>query len=116
MTHTHEVVLSPKDEPELMALIAELTPSPQRTFIDDRTEEQKKTHVLAVVGTDTFMSGWGGAEGGKSYAGWACRPEDLWPTERRVRARGDMHRVRVVSLRDYRPQAAHTHIYVHREE
>jgi len=32
----------------------------ENIFKDDRTEEQKKTHKMAVVGTDVFMSGWGG--------------------------------------------------------
>jgi len=41
------------------------------TYIDDRTTDQHATHRLAVIGTDSFMSGWGGAEGGASYAGWA---------------------------------------------
>jgi hypothetical protein len=81
-------------------------------FQDDRSDKQKKTHTLAVVGTDSFMSGWGGAEGGMSYAGWACTYEDLDATERMVLARRDMKRVRIVSLDGYRPSAAHTHIYV----
>ena len=36
------------------------------TIIDDRNDLQKNTHVWAVVATDKFMSGWGGAKGGKS--------------------------------------------------
>lgn len=78
---------------------------------DDRTEEQKKTHPILVVGTDRFMSGWGGAAGGASFAAWACRPED----ERRcldwVESRGDMTRVRT-TIDPYRPKCAHLHIYV----
>ena len=31
---------------------------------DDRTEAQRKTHTLAIGGTDRFMSGWGLAKGG----------------------------------------------------
>ena len=27
---------------------------------DDRTEEQKQTHIWGVVAQDKFMSGWGG--------------------------------------------------------
>jgi hypothetical protein len=43
-------------------------------FEDDRTEEQKKTHVFAVVAKDKCMSGWGGATGGASRCAWACDP------------------------------------------
>jgi len=43
---------------------------------DDRTNEQKKTHSCLIGGTDRFMSGWGRAENGKSYAFWSCRPDD----------------------------------------
>ena len=35
-------------------------------FIDDRTPEQRKTHHVLWGGTDTFLSGWGKAEGGPS--------------------------------------------------
>ena len=38
-------------------------------FQDDRTPEQKKTHTLIVLATDRFMSGWGMAKNGVSYAG-----------------------------------------------
>ena len=80
---------------------------------DDRTEEQKKTHVWGVVGTDPFMSGWGEAKDGASYAVWATTAGNVASVEREVLNRGDMHRVRVVYLPDYRPRfAAHVHIYV----
>jgi hypothetical protein len=86
-----------------------------RIFKDDRTEAEQKTHTVAVVGTDPFLSGWGDAENGVSYAGWACRPEDIDETEASVRLRGDMLRVRIVTLKGYKPKAAHTHIYVWRK-
>lgn len=82
-------------------------------FQDDRTPEQRKTHTLIVLMTDSFMSGWGGAGRGPSYAGWACRPEIVDTVERRIRARGEARRVRVV-LGSYRPRniEGHCHIYV----
>jgi hypothetical protein len=84
------------------------------TYIeDDRTAEQKHTHRLAVVGTDTFMSGWGLATGGASYAAWAFKIGDSKACLDAVRSRGEMSRVRIVSLLDYRPKAKHTHIYVY---
>jgi hypothetical protein len=84
---------------------------------DRRTEAQKKTHCCMVVGTDRFMSGWGEAEGGASYAAWAC---ESWDEANRVaaliRARGDQKRVRIVDSRDYRPSCKHLSIYVARDE
>ena len=83
---------------------------------DDRTDEEKNTHWLAVVGTDRFMSGWGKAEGGVSYAAWACPFSRQANVERWVKSRGDQMRVRVVILDGYRPRGTgHLHIYVVRE-
>ena len=80
-------------------------------YQDDRTEEQRKTHLYAVAGTDSFLSGRGRAKGGPSVAAWACRIEDLSRVESWVARRGDMRRVRVVTLKDWRPRAAHVHVY-----
>jgi len=81
--------------------------------VDDRTADEKKTHTLGVVGTDTFMSGWGLANKGLSYAVWACTPDDVDVIEKRIRNRGDMKRVRIVTLNGYTARGAtHTHIYV----
>ena len=44
---------------------------------DDRTEEEKRSHAILVIGTDKFMSGWGLAKGGLSYAAWACKKDDV---------------------------------------
>ena len=82
---------------------------------DDRTTEQVATHYMAVVARDTFMSGWGGAEGGASRCAWACDPDvDINRVEQWVRNRSDMQYVSVVSLDTYRPPlgTAHFHIYV----
>ena len=84
-------------------------------FVDDRTEEQKKTHPYIFGGTDSFMSGWGGAEGGSSYAFWACTQEDWSYCKSYVLNRGDLKRVRQVS-NDYKPNArncAHCHVYIY---
>tara|TARA_R110002074_G_scaffold327757_1_gene498185 strand:- start:678 stop:971 length:294 start_codon:yes stop_codon:yes gene_type:complete len=81
---------------------------------DDRTPEQKETHVYAVVGTDRLMSGWGKATDGTSYAGWACaNREELDRTFEWVSNLCGMQRVRIVNLNDYRAtNAKHFHIYV----
>jgi len=79
---------------------------------DDRTQQQKESHNVIVVGTDTFMSGWGKAGSGKSYAGWACKPQHLPFVQKWVESRSDMKRVRVVDG-NYRPSGdGHCHIYV----
>lgn len=79
---------------------------------DDRTDAQKLTHTWLVVGTDKFMSGWGKATGGNSYAAWACLPEHSRIVRNWVESRGDMRRVREVSG-NYLPSGrGHLHIYV----
>lgn len=81
---------------------------------DDRTPEQKKTHRLAVVARDKFMSGWGGARGGASRCAWAVAPDaNLDKLEKWVRSRSEMRHVNVVDLTTYRPPrgTAHFHIY-----
>ena len=65
--------------------------------IDDRTQDELATHRWLIVGTDSFLSGWGEAEGGTSVAAWACRPEDRLAVLAWVRSRGEMKRVREVA-------------------
>lgn len=82
---------------------------------DDRTEAEKKTHRLAIVAKDKFMSGWGGASGGASRCAWACAPDVN--TDRIfnwVKSRHEMSYVNLVDLSTYRcPRGtAHFHIYV----
>ena len=82
---------------------------------DDRTKEQKKTHTWLVVGTDKFLSGWGKASDGLSYAAWACKPEDRARVLTWVENRTDMLRVREVSTRYWRYNPSATgecHIYL----
>jgi hypothetical protein len=82
---------------------------------DDRTEEEKKTMTLAVVGRDAFLSGWGAASGGYSRAAWAFDQGAVndarvfnW-----VKSRSEMRFVSLVSINDYRPPrgTSHFHIY-----
>lgn len=85
-------------------------------IVDDRTKEEKITHPIIVVGTDSFMSGWGEAKGGVSYAGWACREEDLGKVHAWVLSRSEMKRVRIVG-NNWRPRGVgHTHVYVVQEK
>lgn len=79
---------------------------------DDRTDEQRDTHSAIIVGRDTFLSGWGRAEGMDSFAGWACLPEDVQKVREWVEGRSDMEDVQTVDD-DWEPeQGALYHIYV----
>ena len=81
-------------------------------LVDDRTPEQKETHKFLVIGTDSFMSGWGEAQGGVSYAAWACTEEDFSAVIKWVESRGDMKRIRT-TYGAYHPEGiGHCHIYV----
>lgn len=85
------------------------------TTEDDRTPEQKKTHVYAIVAKDRCMSGWGGARGGASRCAWAMAPEvNADRVENWVRNRSEMRYVNFIDLRTYRAPkgTAHFHIYV----
>lgn len=82
---------------------------------DRRNEEQRKTHILAVVARDTFMSGWGQAPG-VSRCCWAFDPAVVnsdrifnW-----VKHRSEMRNVSLVDLRSYRParNTSHFSVYV----
>jgi hypothetical protein len=88
-------------------------------YIDDRTPEQRKTHVWAVVAYDKFMSGWGEAKNGTSRCAWAVPDEFVRDgrmdrLEAWVRNRSDMRYVNVTKLDTYRvPRGtAHFHVYV----
>lgn len=79
---------------------------------DDRTEEQKKTHCLAVVMKDNFMSGWGEAKDGASRCAWAFDPSKV--NSDRVFNWVEARYVNLVDLRTYRAPrgTAHFHVYV----
>jgi hypothetical protein len=85
------------------------------TKVDDRTDEQKKTHRFAVVAKDKFMSGWGGARGGDSCCAWACASMEIAnEVEKWVANRDEMRYVRLIDFDRYRAprNTAHLHIYV----
>ena len=84
---------------------------------DRRTAEQQRTHTTLIGGTDPFLSGWGEAKGGRSFAFWACRPEIAEHVLGWVQGRGDLRRVRIETDRPGRPYrpgrtCAHLSIYV----
>ena len=80
---------------------------------DRRPEDMAKPHLI-VMATDKALSGWGGAENGKSYAGWAVGPDDIDAVVDWLKSRPEMANVRTVS-KDYRPDSrangGHVHIY-----
>jgi len=83
-------------------------------FVDDRTPEMKDRPHMIVLATDKFMSGWGEAKGGPSFAGWAVTFDELADVCQVVRGRREMKNVRLVGA-NYRPPGGpgHCHIYVH---
>lgn len=80
--------------------------------VDDRTQEQKKTHTWLITATDKFMSGWGKASGGLSKCAWACKPENVDKVLQWVKNRSDMKYVNVTNNNWYPRNAEHVHIYV----
>ncbi len=80
---------------------------------DDRTDEQRARLQWAIVGTDPFLSGWGRATGGQSYAAWATDEGNVNRVYAEIANRSDMQRVRIVYLPTYRPgrACADLHIY-----
>ena len=82
--------------------------------VDRRSEEQKGALPYLVVGYDRFMSGWGLADGGASYAAWACSAAQLAECEAWVRSRGDMEDViRTSADDDYRPPQGCVHLSIY---
>ena len=64
-------------------------------FKDDRTDEQRKTHIVLHGGVDTFLSSWGppADAGVDSRAYWACKPEDCDKVRTWVRDRQEFKKV-----------------------
>ncbi len=77
--------------------------------VDDRTNEQRRTHTVLYGGRDTFMSGWGECRDGVSYAFWACTPADAECVRDWVQSRSDISRLRQVPRTIGRND--HVHIY-----
>lgn len=80
-------------------------------YKDDRTIEQHTTHQTVIWGRDKFLSGWGQATGGYSWAGWACKPEDTAACLQWVQSRGDMRYIRVGGSRPKGRAVKHVHVY-----
>lgn len=70
---------------------------------DDRTESERQSHRLAVVGTDSFPYSWDGPANDVSYDAWAFKDGEYAACLAWVNSRKDMTRVRLVTLDGYRP-------------
>jgi hypothetical protein len=83
-------------------------------FVDDRTPEQRETHNCIIRAIDRFMSGWGKAKGGNSYAAWACKPEHAQAVFDWVSNRSEMKHVTACGpgTKPHFGNGAHVHIYV----
>ena len=65
-----------------------------KTIQDDRTEQEKETHIYFVQAYDKFLSGWGNAKEGKSYFTWACSDKEDWDVaHENMKARTEMRYV-----------------------
>jgi hypothetical protein len=86
-------------------------------LIDDRTDEQRRTHTVLVLGTDDVMTRWGRECGmvgktGRSIAAWACRPEHVQAVTAWAKGRNDLKRVRTATECRFPRNGDHIHIYV----
>jgi hypothetical protein len=80
---------------------------------DDRTELQKKEYTHLIGGRDSFLSGWGLASGGNSYAYWACKEEDADRVFSWVNQRSDILDVSVYRNNPpYKSPKHHVRVYV----
>jgi len=64
-------------------------------YVDDRGFSCVSHRVL-IGGIDDFMSGWGRAKDGKSYAFWGCKPEDEESVMEWVSRREEFRRIRTI--------------------
>jgi len=64
-----------------------------------------------IVGRDPGMSGWGGAEDGRSYAVWACKDIEADSVLAWAIARGDLVGVRIQHGTLATRPGDHVHIY-----
>ena len=83
---------------------------PATIVVDERTDGQREKLPYLVVMTDRFLSGWGRARRGNSYAAWACSAEQVEDCMQWVQSRSDSLRVRLVLSKGYRPSSHCAHI------
>lgn len=89
-------------------------------LVDDRSDAQRQTHTVLVLGTDDVMTRWGrecGTVGrnGRSIAAWACEPQHVNTVMRWAKGRSDLKRVRRAT-RVYPKRGDHIHVYVVTDE
>ena len=80
---------------------------------DDRTPEQRQTHIWGIVANDKFMSNWGACPG-KSVAIWALQDYDEAENFLKYikNRRKCMKYLRLVNLTNYKIRPCyHCHIY-----
>jgi hypothetical protein len=90
-------------------------------LVDDRTDTQRQTHTVLVLGTDDAMTRWGRRCGmvgktGRSIAAWACEPRHVNTVMRWAEGRGDLKRVRTATECTFPKKGDHIHIYVVTDE
>lgn len=60
------------------------------TINDKRKAADVEKLNWVVCGKDSFMSGWGGAKGGRSFAAWACHDDNVDEILAQAESRGDI--------------------------
>ena len=68
---------------------------------DLRTPAQRVTHTIFVVGYDPFLSRWGRAQLGTSFAAWACEECNVEAVEEWVGKRNDVRDAVTVDEDDF---------------
>ena len=83
---------------------------------DDRTQDERLTHTILISCYDPIMSRWPTMAKFRSYAVWACRPEDADTVFKWVKNRSDMKRVKFHDNGIFFPKGrSHVHVYVVRD-
>jgi len=83
--------------------------------VDERTQEQMKTHNWLITATDKCMSGWGKCSDGLSKCAWACESKNVDKVFKWVENRKEMKYVNCTNRPWYPKNAEHIHIYVVKE-
>ena len=82
---------------------------------DDRDPDEVVTHTNLIGGRDTFLSGWGRADGANSFAYWACEAKDVGRVTAWVSGRSDFDGAAPRCASDVYAPEDQIHIYVVRD-
>ena len=83
-------------------------------MLDERTEEQLKTHTYLVTATDRFLASWARSRDGLRKCAWACTADTVDAVYRWVKSRPDMGyvKIRCPGAPAWRPRCSDVSTYV----